>query len=100
MRYRLRELFLRAVLRYGATVVVPVIVAHPINVHPPMKLSMFNPPLSCFVAVVRLQCGVNPVVVHGGGPQIAAMLKRLDIPTSFVEVSSPRSQLVVLSLGG
>ncbi|CAM9454880.1 unnamed protein product [Pylaiella littoralis] len=42
--------------------------------------------------VMLKQCGVNPVVVHGGGPQIAAMLKRLDIPTSFVEgvrVSDP-----------
>ncbi len=27
--------------------------------------------------------GVNPVVVHGGGPQIAAMLKRLDIKSTF-----------------
>ncbi|CAN0492414.1 unnamed protein product, partial [Ectocarpus sp. 8 AP-2014] len=32
--------------------------------------------------VMLKQCGVNPVVVHGGGPQIAAMLKRLEIPTS------------------
>ncbi|CAM9213940.1 unnamed protein product [Chrysoparadoxa australica] len=35
--------------------------------------------------VLLKQCGARPVVVHGGGPQIAAMLKRLDIPTSFVE---------------
>ncbi len=28
--------------------------------------------------------GVHPVVVHGGGPQIAAMLKRLDIKSEFV----------------
>jgi acetylglutamate kinase len=28
--------------------------------------------------------GVNPIVVHGGGPQIAAMLKRLDIKSNFV----------------
>ena len=28
--------------------------------------------------------GVNPIVVHGGGPQIAAMLKRLDIKSTFV----------------
>lgn len=28
--------------------------------------------------------GVNPVVVHGGGPQIAAMLKRVDIKSEFV----------------
>ena len=28
--------------------------------------------------------GVNTIVVHGGGPQIAAMLKRLDIKSEFV----------------
>ena len=28
--------------------------------------------------------GVNPIVVHGGGPQIAAMLKRLGITSEFV----------------
>lgn len=31
------------------------------------------------------QVGVNPVVVHGGGPQINAMLKRLDITSTFVD---------------
>ena len=31
------------------------------------------------------QVGVNPVVVHGGGPQINAMLKRLAIPSTFVD---------------
>src|SRR6478609_10081196 len=31
------------------------------------------------------QVGVNPVVVHGGGPQINAMLKRLAIQSSFVD---------------
>ena len=31
------------------------------------------------------QVGVNPVVVHGGGPQINAMLKRLAITSSFVD---------------
>ena len=31
------------------------------------------------------QVGINPVVVHGGGPQINAMLKRLAIPSSFVD---------------
>jgi acetylglutamate kinase len=31
------------------------------------------------------QVGVNPVVVHGGGPQINAMLKRLAIQSTFVE---------------
>jgi acetylglutamate kinase len=28
--------------------------------------------------------GVNPIVVHGGGPQIAAMLKRLGLKSNFV----------------
>ena len=27
--------------------------------------------------------GINPVLVHGGGPDINAMLKRLDIPSEF-----------------
>ena len=31
------------------------------------------------------QVGVNPVVVHGGGPQINAMLKRLAIQSRFVD---------------
>ncbi|MGQ0673960.1 MAG: acetylglutamate kinase [Hyphomicrobium sp.] len=30
------------------------------------------------------QSGVNPIVVHGGGPQIANMLKKLDIKSDFV----------------
>jgi len=31
------------------------------------------------------QVGVSPVVVHGGGPQINAMLKRLNVTSSFVQ---------------
>lgn len=31
------------------------------------------------------QVGVNPVVVHGGGPQINAMLQRLAIKSTFVD---------------
>jgi acetylglutamate kinase len=31
------------------------------------------------------QVGVNPVVVHGGGPQINAMLKRLNVQSTFVD---------------
>jgi acetylglutamate kinase len=30
------------------------------------------------------QVGVNPVVVHGGGPQINAMLKRLNVQSEFI----------------
>ncbi len=35
--------------------------------------------------VLMRQTGIDPVVVHGGGPQIGAMLKRLEIKTSFVD---------------
>lgn len=34
--------------------------------------------------VLMRQVGVNPVVVHGGGPMINAMLDRLDIQSEFV----------------
>jgi acetylglutamate kinase len=35
--------------------------------------------------VLMRQTGIEPVVVHGGGPQIGAMLKRLEIKSSFVD---------------
>jgi len=35
--------------------------------------------------VLMQQVGVNPVVVHGGGPMINAMLERLDIRSDFVD---------------
>ena len=35
--------------------------------------------------VLLKQVGINPVVVHGGGPQIGAMLERLKIKSSFIE---------------
>ena len=34
--------------------------------------------------VLMQQVGANPVIVHGGGPMINAMLKRLDIQSEFV----------------
>ena len=36
--------------------------------------------------IVQLkQVGINPIVVHGGGPQIGAMLERLQIQSSFAD---------------
>jgi acetylglutamate kinase len=35
--------------------------------------------------VLIKQVGINPIVVHGGGPQIGAMLERLKISSSFVD---------------
>jgi acetylglutamate kinase len=48
--------------------------------------------------------GMNPVVVHGGGPQIGALLERLNISTEFVDgmrVTDSRTMDVVeMVLGG
>ena len=35
--------------------------------------------------VLIKQVGINPVVVHGGGPQIGAMLERLAIKSEFID---------------
>jgi acetylglutamate kinase len=35
--------------------------------------------------VLMKQTGIDPVVVHGGGPQIGEMLKKLAIPSNFVD---------------
>ena len=42
--------------------------------------------------------GLNPVIVHGGGPEITDMLKRLDIPSQFVggcRVTDPATMEIV-----
>jgi acetylglutamate kinase len=48
--------------------------------------------------------GINPVVVHGGGPQIAAMLKKLDIKSEFVQglrvTDKPTVEVVEMVLAG
>jgi len=48
--------------------------------------------------------GVNPIVVHGGGPQIAAMLKRLAIDSEFVNglrvTDKPTVEVVEMVLAG
>ena len=48
--------------------------------------------------VFMKRCGVHPVVVHGGGPQISQMLKRLGITSEFrggLRVTSPEAMEVV-----
>ena len=35
--------------------------------------------------VLLRQIGINPIIVHGGGPQIAEMLERLKIKSEFVD---------------
>jgi len=50
------------------------------------------------------QSGVNPIVVHGGGPQIAAMLKKLQINSDFVQglrvTDKPTVEVVEMVLAG
>jgi acetylglutamate kinase len=55
------------------------------------------------IAYLKLS-GVNPVVVHGGGPQIGSMLKRLDIKSEFVHglrvTDAPTVEVVEMVLAG
>ena len=50
------------------------------------------------------QVGMNPVVVHGGGPQIGAMLERLGVHTHFVDgmrvTDAATMEVVEMVLGG
>ncbi|MEM9430269.1 MAG: acetylglutamate kinase [Pseudomonadota bacterium] len=54
--------------------------------------------------VLMKQCRIQPVLVHGGGPMINAMLERLEIPSEFVNgrrVTTPEVMDVVeMVLGG
>jgi acetylglutamate kinase len=48
--------------------------------------------------VFMKRCGVHPVVVHGGGPQISSMLERLGIPSEFkagLRVTTPEAMEIV-----
>ena len=48
--------------------------------------------------------GINPVVVHGGGPQIGAMLKKLGVESQFVDglrvTDKPTVEVVEMVLAG
>src|SRR6185436_18072375 len=54
--------------------------------------------------VLLKQSGVNPIVVHGGGPQIAGMLKRLQLKSEFVHglrvTDNPTVEEVEMVLAG
>ena len=55
------------------------------------------------VVLIKL-VGMNPVVVHGGGPQIGELLKKLNIETRFVDglrvTDSATMDVVQMVLGG
>ncbi|MEO1329538.1 MAG: acetylglutamate kinase [Pseudomonadota bacterium] len=50
------------------------------------------------------QCNVQPIVVHGGGPQISAMLKKLELGANFVDglrvTDEPTVKVVEMVLSG
>jgi acetylglutamate kinase len=54
--------------------------------------------------VLLKQVGINPIVVHGGGPQIGKMLDRLKIQSSFVDglrvTDSATVEIVEMVLSG
>jgi len=54
--------------------------------------------------VLLKQSGVNPIVVHGGGPQIAGMLNRLQLKSEFVHglrvTDKPTVAVVEMVLAG
>jgi len=54
--------------------------------------------------VLLKQVGINPVVVHGGGPQIGRMLERLQIQSEFVDglrvTDAPTVEVVEMVLAG
>ena len=60
----------------------------------------------CFAQniVMMKQVGINPVVVHGGGPQIGELLKRLDINSEFIDgmrvTDAATMEVVEMVLGG
>ena len=69
--------------------------------------AMGDPELAASFAkdiVLLKQSGVNPIVVHGGGPQIGAMLQRLDIKSEFADglrvTDKPTIDIVEMVLAG
>jgi acetylglutamate kinase len=54
--------------------------------------------------VLLKQVGINPIVVHGGGPQINQMLQRLSIKSEFVDglrvTDAPTMEVVEMVLAG
>lgn len=69
--------------------------------------AMGDPDLAAAFAqdiVLLKQSGVNPIVVHGGGPQIAGMLKRLELKSEFVHglrvTDKPTVEVVEMVLSG
>jgi len=54
--------------------------------------------------ILMKRVGMNPIIVHGGGPQIGDLLKRLNIPSKFYQgmrvTDSETMDVVQMVLGG
>lgn len=54
--------------------------------------------------VLMKACGINPVIVHGGGPQIGELLEKLNIESKFINglrvTDSATMDVVEMVLGG
>jgi len=54
--------------------------------------------------VLMKQVGIHPIVVHGGGPQIGAMLERLKVKSEFIDglrvTDAPTVEIVEMVLSG
>jgi len=54
--------------------------------------------------ILMKRVGMNPIIVHGGGPQIGDLLKRLNIPSQFYQgmrvTDSETMDVVQMVLGG
>ncbi|MEH6360405.1 MAG: acetylglutamate kinase [Amylibacter sp.] len=77
--------------RYDGAIVVIKLGGHAMS--SPKAMALFARDV-----VLLRQCNVNPVIVHGGGPMINAMLDKLAIETEFVNgkrVSTPETVEVV-----
>lgn len=58
----------------------------------------------CADVLLLKKVGINPIIVHGGGPQIGDLLKRLNIESNFVDglrvTDSQTMDVVEMVLGG
>lgn len=58
----------------------------------------------CADVLLLKKVGINPIIIHGGGPQIGELLQRLNIESSFVDglrvTDSQTMDVVEMVLGG
>ena len=67
-------------------------------IHPDLKKAVMSD------IILLSLVGIHVVLVHGGGPEISSMLKRLDIPSRFVDglryTDAETAEIVQMVLAG